>query len=174
MGLNQPITARRGPLREDGGAGWGAATRGPRPARGARRPGPLPTARRGRKCQFVNLPRPGPQARRAGTSQRPGARWQGEGRDSDCLPPQRLCALPWRKERKRGVGVEGDVAAPPPGEPRPQQCPARPRAPDMHTHVFSFLYSLTCCCRHRQTISQEYTPLTGRNTQDSLPVCGSS
>lgn len=53
----------------------------------------------------MNLPRPGALARRAGTSQLPGARWQGEGWDSDCLPcpmPALLC----RPEKGR-MGVWG-------------------------------------------------------------------
>lgn len=75
MGLNQPITVRRGPLREDGGAGWGvAATRGPPPDQGGAATGSAlnsaageevsvcePAAVRGPGLAGVDLAAPGSQ-----------------------------------------------------------------------------------------------------------------
>ena len=112
MGLNQPITAHGGPLREDGGEGGGGASHPRAPARsgrGVRRLGLLPTARRGRKCQFVNLPRARARPGGAGpcSARQPGGREKAEIWTAH--PAQRLCAVPWRGGTNWGVGgrVEG-------------------------------------------------------------------
>lgn len=107
MGLNQPITARGGPLREDEGAGGGGARHPRAPARsgrGVRRLGLLPTARRGRKCQFVNLPRARARPGGAGpcSARQPGGREKAEIWTAH--PARRLCAVPWRGGRSWAGG----------------------------------------------------------------------
>lgn len=118
---------------------------------GARRFGQLSATRLGRKCQFVNLPglwalgrrERGPRRASGGDLAEPGSQVAEKAGIRTAYPARCLCTLPRRKkEWGRGVG------APPSGEPRPQQCPACPGAPDLHTHVFSFICSLTYCCRH--------------------------
>ena len=112
MGLNQPITARGGPLREDGGAGGGRGgppPEGPRPVReGGAASGPAPNGAAGEEVSVCE-PAAGPgQARRGRTLQRSAARWQGEGRDLDrtpCPAPVR-CALE-RREELGGGGAGG-------------------------------------------------------------------
>lgn len=53
----------------------GAVTRGPQPGQeGGAATGPAPRAPRGRKCQFVNLPRPGPRAPGQAGGGEPGGR----------------------------------------------------------------------------------------------------
>lgn len=105
MGLNQPITARGGPLREDGGAGWGGRHPGaPRPAKGGAATGPAPNGTAGEEvsvCEPAAARAPGPAGR--DLAARPGARCQEEGRDLVCTP----CPVPVRsglekREDERG------------------------------------------------------------------------
>lgn len=143
------------------------------PARpvGARRPSRLPTVQRGRKCQFVNLrgPGPGPGGRGLRSDREPGGREKAGIRGNYLAQGLHCSAV--QKRAEWGCGVEGNVATVSSGEPGPQQCPACPRAPDRHTHVFSFINPLTHGRRHRETQSHRSPhALTQQNTQDSLPV----
>lgn len=54
----------------------------------------------------MNLPLPRPHAQRVGTSQRRGARWQREGRDSECIlfSVPVFSVLEKREERGQGQG----------------------------------------------------------------------
>lgn len=171
MGLNQPITALGGPLREDGGAGGGAATRGPRPGQGGgAATGPAPNGAAGEEvsvCEPAAARAPGLAGRDLAA---PGSQVAGRRQRFGLHTLPSACTLCPEEERgTRGVEGEGDVAAPPSGERRPRQCPARPRALNMHTQVFCVVPLLTQGCRHK-TQTHRNTP-TPTRTHCSLPVC---
>lgn len=176
MGLNQPITARGGPLREDGGAGGGGARHPRAPARsgrGVRRLGLLPTARRGRKCQFVNLPRARARPGGAGpcSARQPGGREKAEIWPAH--PAQRLCAVPWRGGRNWGWGGGGGKRMRPRHHLESEDPSNGLRAPGplTCTHMCSVSYTHrheAVDVKHRLTGA--HTHSHGKNTHDCLPV----
>lgn len=104
---------------------------GPSRPRGAQRPGLPPKAPWGRKCQFVNLPRPAALQAQASRDlpapKEPSAR--EEGKSSDYSPYLVLVPLPWSK-RQEGEGrrrltslIQRLGTLTMPHRPRPLTCP---------------------------------------------------
>lgn len=117
MGLNQPITARGGPPREDGGAGRGPPPGGPRPASGGAATGPAPNGARGEEvsvCEPAAARGPGPAG---GDFAAPGSQVAGRRQGFRSLTLPNACAallsrkgqngLPSRKGQNGCVGWRG-------------------------------------------------------------------
>lgn len=74
-------------------------------------------------------------------------------------------------ERKEmGVGVERVVATPPSGEPRPLQCPARPGAPHVNSHLASHTPWHNAVDIILPSRTGVHTGTTQKQALDSLPV----
>lgn len=139
-----------------------------------RRPGRLPEAQRGRKCQFVNLQRPRPGRRPGGRGPRSAgrARWHGEDRGSDRIPCAGAYALCAGEKGDGSGGGEGRGHATIWGA-ETTAVPGSPRGPARKL-ALSFTHSLAQCRRHHPAPSHRSTPGTTKNQAlYSLPVNGS-
>lgn len=136
-----------------------------------RRPGRLPEAQRGRKCQFVNLqrPRPGRRPGWRGPRSAERARWHGEDGGSDRIPCAGAYALCAGEKGDGSGGGEGRGHATIWGA-ETTAVPGSPRGPARKL-VLSFTHSLAQCRRHHPAQSHRSTHRHHAETGTGLSPC---